>query len=371
MKVVFRTDASLKIGTGHVMRCLTLADSLRKIGTECIFICRPHIGNLLNLIATRGHQAIALPVLQESASPNYDGMAHADWLGIESCADAADTIQVLNTSLVGIPLDWLVIDHYALDHNWEGTLRPYTQCIMVIDDLANRKHDCDMLLNQNLGRSTKDYEGLVNTDTTTMLIGPQYALLRPEFAAFRTHSLARRAQGPQFKHLLVAMGGVDMNNVTGQLLKILKKCTLPPDLHITVVMGTHSPWLVNIQVQARSMSRPTKVLIGISNIAEIMSESDLALGAAGGMAWERCCLGLSSFVVVVAENQQFGATALQKTGATIALKSCTELSEVLSQLQSVQSMNTRLTQLSNAAAALTDGTGCARVTAKMIDKNHA
>lgn len=371
MRVVFRTDASLKIGTGHVMRCLTLADYLSKNGAECIFISRPHLGNMLNYIAYRGHQAIALPVLADE-SPRYDDdTAHAEWLGVEANVDAADTIEVLSNNLLDAPLDWLVIDHYALNHTWEATLRPYTRFIMVVDDLANRKHDCDMLLNQNLGRRIKEYDGLVNTDTTAMLIGPQYALLRPEFALHRSLSLERRAENPQFKHLLIALGGIDIDNVTEQILNTLNICTLPPDLLITVVLGKQSPWLKSIESQAACMTRPTKVLTGISNMAEIMSKSDLAIGAAGGMAWERCCLGLASFTLVLADNQQFGAAALHNVGASIAITSWTDLLDVFEKLYSSQTLDTRLIQLSNAAAALTDGTGCARVASKMMLNYHA
>lgn len=369
MRIVFRTDASLKIGTGHVMRCLALADALRERDAQCSFICRSHAGHLLDLIKQRGHQAWALSALQDGASFNYRDTAHADWLGTDWASDADETRQLL-TGMYAEPLDWLVVDHYALDQRWECALRPNARRIMVIDDLADRSHDCDLLLDQNLGRTAQDYVGLLSPNTTT-LIGPQYALLRPEFAELRTQSLTRRAQDPQLKHLLVTMGGVDKDNVTGQVLDALKACLLPPDLRITVVMGPHAPWLAQVQTESTQMPWPTEVLVGVSNMAQIMSDSDLAIGAAGGTAWERCSLGLPSLVLALATNQLGGASALQDAGAAVVLKSYTHIAEFLRASQTAQFSNEILMRLSRAAATVTDGQGCARAVNRLVESLYA
>ena len=363
MAIAFRADASLQIGTGHVMRCLALADALRERDVQCSFICRQHTGHLLDLITQRGHQAWALPALEEGASSNHVGTSHADWLGTDWASDAEETQQVL-TGIDTEPLDWLVVDHYSLDQRWERALRPKARRIMVIDDLADRSHDCDLLLDQNLGRTAQDYAGLLSPNTTT-LIGPQYALLRPEFAELRPQSLERRAQDPQLKHLLVTMGGVDKVNVTGQVLDALQSCALPPDLRITVVMGAHAPWLAQVQQQAGKMSRLTQVLTGVSNMAQIMADTDLAIGAAGGTAWERCALGVPTLVMVLAENQRTGATALQEKNAAVILGQLGDIGKWLASLADLQDRRAALQQLSNAAADLTDGQGAIRVVQKM------
>lgn len=363
MHIVFRTDASLKIGTGHVMRCLVLADALRERAAKCSFICRSHAGHLLDLIKQRGHQVWALTALQEGPSPNHGGTAHADWLGTDWASDADETRKVL-TDIDAEPLDWLVVDHYALDQRWERALRSIARRIMVIDDLADRSHDCDLLLDQNLGRTAQDYAGLLSLNTTT-LIGPKYALLRPEFAELRPQSLARRAQDPKLKNLLITMGGVDKDNVTGQVLDVLQISTLPLDLCITVVMGSHAPWLEQVQQQALRMPRLTKVLTGVSNMAQIMVDTDLAIGAAGGTAWERCALGVASLVIVLAENQRAGAEALQKKHASIVLERAGDIGNWLMSLTDLNDNQAALKQLSNAAAGLTDGQGAIRVVQEM------
>lgn len=363
MQIVFRTDASLQIGTGHVMRCLTLADALCERGAQCTFICREHAGHLLALIEQRGHRALSLPARADDyeAPP---GVTHAGWLGTDWATDAEQTRKLLESQSV----DWLVVDHYALDHRWEHALRLCTKRLMVIDDLADRQHDCDMLLDQNLGRSAQDYASLLKPDTTK-LIGPQYALLRPEFAALRAHSLARRTK-PQLKHLLITMGGVDKDNATGQVLEALKECALPQDLRITVVMGPHAPWLAQVQEKAAEMLWPTQVLVGVSNMAQLMADSDLAIGAAGSTSWERCCLGLPSLVLAVAENQQAGLKALQNAGAAIALTACNKIPDVIRDGLSVELTDSPILKMSQAAATVTDGSGCAQII-NMALNNHA
>lgn len=365
MRIFFRADAALQIGTGHVMRCLTLADALRDREAQCCFICREHPGNLIDLIHQRGYDVHALPY-DENWEAQDERSAQAAWLG----ADWQMDIEQTKVGADDTEIDWLIVDHYALDRRWESSMRSHCRRLMVIDDLADRPHDCDLLLDQNLGRSEPDYAGLLIPDTTT-LVGPQYALLRPEFAVLRPQSLARRATNPQLKNLLITMGGVDTDNATGQVLDTLKVCTLPHDLRITVVLGPHAPWLADVEALAAKMPRPTQVLVGVSNMAELLAESDLAIGAAGGTALERCCLGLPSFVLVLAENQLAGAIALQNEGAVISLETCGELAEYFGPSYSVQFAQKALKQLSNTASTVTDGKGCARVVDHMMERTHA
>ena len=349
MHIAFRTDASLHIGTGHVMRCLTVADTLRERGAQSTFICRPHAGHLLDLIQQRGHTAKALAPADDAFSDPADP-SHAKWLGTDWACDAAQTQQALGDQVV----DWLVADHYALDRRWEQDMRPCSRRIMAIDDLADRPHDCDLLLDQNLGRQPKDYVGLLNRHTLT-LIGPEYALLRPEFAQWREHSLQRRTQ-PQLKNLLITMGGVDQANATGQVLDALTRCELPVDLCITVVMGPTAPWLAQVQAQAAAMPCPTQVLAGVSNMAQLMAESDLCIGAAGSTSWERCSLGLPALQLVLAANQKEINVALELAEAVLTVR----LEELKAELPSVFAQLTRpavLRGLSKNAAIVCDGLG--------------
>lgn len=364
MHIAFRADASLEIGTGHVMRCLTLADALREHGARCYFVCRPHQGHLLGLIAQRGHQAVALPELQEGAQPNLNGTAHAYWLGTDWTTDAQDTQQALSAHTNGQPIDWLVVDHYALDARWEETLRSQAKRIMVIDDLADRSHACDLLLDQTFGRLVADYQSLVS-DGCRLLCGSTYALLRPEFAALREYSLKRREK-PVLKELLINMGGIDKDNVTGAVLRALQCCLLPEDCRLTVVMGQTAPWLKNVQDLAFSMQRPTRVLVGVDNMAQLMADSDLAIGAAGATSWERCCLGLPSIMLVVADNQVEVAKGLEEAGAALLCLSEQGLSKQLAVLLAKLCADSeQIALLSEAAAKVANGTGAGAVLARM------
>jgi UDP-2,4-diacetamido-2,4,6-trideoxy-beta-L-altropyranose hydrolase len=198
-----------------------------------------------------------------------------------------DAIQT-KEAIGDIGADWLIVDHYALDFRWEAHLRSCCRHIMAIDDLADRKQDCDLLLDQNLGRVPAEYDGLVPS-VSKILTGPKYSLLRPEFAALRSQSLARR-DVPQLRNLLITMGGVDKDNTTGKVLNALKRCALLETCHITVVMGPHAPWLSQVRTQAAQMPWHTDVLVNAEDMARLMSDSDLAIGAAGTTSWERCCL---------------------------------------------------------------------------------
>lgn len=358
--IAFRVDASIEIGTGHVMRCLTLVDEFRNQGARCHFICRPHEGHLIDAIVRKGHKVTTLPALPPDHKPTDDPQAppHARWLGTDWQTDARDTIAALN----GTP-DWLIIDHYALDARWHQLLRPHCRHLMVIDDLADRALDCDLLLDQNLGRAAADYRALVPAEAQ-MLIGPEHALLRPEFAALRTQSLNRRSP-PALRRLLITLGGIDRMNVTGRILDALDRSALPADVQITVVMGTQAPFLDDVCAQAQRMKHETQVIVNAGNMAELMANSDLAIGAVGSTCWERCCMGLPTLQVVLADNQREVAAILAETGAAIDLGPAETIAARLPQV--IEALSSRqLLALSDRAAQICDGGGCTRVHDRMM-----
>lgn len=359
MKVVFRVDASAQMGIGHFMRCLTLAESLRERGAQIRFFCREHTGNLISLLGQNGILVSALPappITNTALGENY-----AAWLGVTQAEDAEQSIEALN----GEKPDWLVVDHYGLDIEWEQRLRPHASKLMVIDDLANRHHDCDALLDQNLGRQAQDYAGLVPA-ACQILVGPHYALLRPEFAALRDYSLQQRIQ-PKLKHLLVSMGGVDQPDATSQVLRALECCTLPPDCHITVVLGTNAPWLNRVQEIATSLPWATSVMVDVTQMAQLMADSDLAIGAAGSTSWERCCLGLPTILLVTANNQKMAARHLQQTGAVILLDHDWSPAQLQSILHRVVSVPLEMQSMVIAAAEIIDGKGTLSVSNYLLE----
>jgi UDP-2,4-diacetamido-2,4,6-trideoxy-beta-L-altropyranose hydrolase len=358
MKVVIRADASLQIGTGHVMRCLTLAEALKEKGSKVEFICREHEGNLIDLIQGKGFKVNTLSMtendIEMSNSSTLDAenvLDHAHWLGATLQEDA-DVCKVI---LKKISPDWLVVDHYAIDETWQMELQGTYQKLMVIDDLAERRHQCDLLLDQTFGLQPQDYQKLV-PENCQMLLGSQYALLRPEFAQWREYSLKRR-ENPEFKKLLITMGGVDQNNVTGKVLDELRSCDLPLDLEITVVMGGTSPHLEVVQQQAKTLPYKIEVKSNVSNMAEIMANADFAIGAAGATTWERCCLGLPSIQILLAYNQKTIAEKIKMAGAALSL----DVEHLVQMCEQLNNLNNRIREFSMNSAKIANGMGVIEV----------
>lgn len=328
-RVLFRVDSSLEIGTGHLMRCLTLAGALKEKNVECLFICREHKGHSIHAIVDAGYSLFALSSRDflASVAPTKSVSAHihhANWLGVSQVQDADACIAVVGDE----HFDWIVVDHYALDFRWEQKLRSYCDRLLVIDDLADRSHDCDLLLDQTYGREIADYQKLAPAKCR-FLCGTKYALLRPEFSKLREYSINRRKL-TQARSLLITMGGVDKDNITSRILHTLIEFDFPKNFQVTVVMGKSSPWTDEVRRLAKKMPCTTSVLVDIKDMAKLMAESDLAIGAAGSTAWERCCLGLPTIMLVLALNQRFIADGLERVGAAIVLKNTEDIESELS-----------------------------------------
>lgn len=357
MKIVFRADASLQIGSGHVMRCLTLANALHKRGDECHFICREHPGNLIAQIESAGHDVhrlAARSAVHELADVQDKGaLAHAAWLGATQVEDA----MYCATVLIELKPDWLVVDHYALDVHWEQPLRHLCGNVLAIDDLADRVHDCDLLLDQTFARNAEDYLPWV-TPTCRVLVGSRYALLRPEFSALRASSLKRREAIAPVRKILISMGGVDQMNITGDALAVLAELRLPHELQVKVVMGGKAPWLEAVRLQVAQLNFNVQVLVDQSDMASLMAEADLAIGAAGSTAWERCCLGLPSILIVLADNQRSVAAGLESYGAAWVVKDARQTRQILPPMLEQFFLTPELCHaMTVAAAQVTDGAG--------------
>lgn len=355
MKVAFRVDASFEIGTGHFMRCLTLADHLSTIGFTVLFLCRHLPTHLRHALITRRFPLIDLSV-SSGPPPGPDEtspLAHASWLGASQSTDAEACKLVLHEENV----DWLVVDHYALDKCWENALRSVVRRLMAIDDLADRDHDCDVLLDQNFYPDIgKRYAGRVS-DSCVMLLGPRFSLLRDEFRTWRTRANVRSAG---VCRLLVFLGGVDATNFTGRILVAIHKLAFQRVL-VDVVVGAQHPCLIEIRTLCAEQGFVLHVQS--SNMAELMANADLAIGATGATSWERCCLGLPSVTVSLAENQIDIASGLEMTGASVYLghgasvdfdRVCERLSALIERPDEIKAMSER-------AFALVDGDGVIRV----------
>ena len=311
MKIVFRTDASIQIGSGHVMRCLTLADALRERRAEVHFICRDLPGHLGGVLADQGYpvQWLPAPAAEGAALPAHT--AHSAWLGAPWELDAEQTQAVL--AALG-NVDWLVVDHYALDRAWESRLRPLVQRIMVIDDLADRPHDCNLLLDQNLYEGMEQrYAGLVPADCR-QLLGPRYALLRPEFRAARAQL---RQRDGVVRRMLVFFGGADPTNETAKALRAIQRLERP-DIAVDVVVGSANPHRAEIEALCAELPNAS-FHCQVANMAELMAKADLAIGASGVSTWERASLAVPGLLIAVAENQRRVAEDLAVAGGCLYL----------------------------------------------------
>jgi len=363
LRLAFRVDASIVIGTGHVVRCLSLARALQAQGAEVAFVMRNLPGNMISQVAAEGFKVLDLPTPEAVFDPAA-ATDHVVWAGVPAARDAVETA----AALAGTVWDWLIVDHYAFGREWEVAARPPTARLMVIDDLADRAHECDLLLDQNLGRLGRDYDALV-PDGAERVIGSRFALLRPDFAALRDSAFVeRKARGGTLRRILIAMGGVDLPDTTGLLLGTLALMPLARGTSITVVMGGGAPALPRIHALVASMPVPCEVLVDIPDMAARMAEADLAIGGAGGTALERCCLGLPSAVVVLAGNQRRAAEQLADHGVAICLGEIGTDDIAVSLRRHWLALSAPDTLLSMTAAceAVTDGRGTERLVAALL-----
>ena len=295
MKVVIRVDASLQIGTGHVMRCMTLALELKKQGASVEFICRKHIGNLIEYIQSQGF--ITHSLASNNLTQNKPlSSAHKDWLGSSQKEDA----ELCRIILEQAHADWLIVDHYALDLQWEKELKKTTKSILVIDDLADREHECEILLDQNL-YINKDSRYLQKVPTTCkLLLGPSFALLRDEFVLEK--QLFGRIRSGIIKRILVFFGGVDAENHTSSVLKTLISIKNgKANFEIDVVIGLKHPFKESVEIFCKD--NELKLHIQTTEMAKLINSADLAIGAGGITTYERLYLRLPSLLHPTSFNQ--------------------------------------------------------------------
>jgi UDP-2,4-diacetamido-2,4,6-trideoxy-beta-L-altropyranose hydrolase len=310
LNICFRVDASVNIGSGHVMRCVTLAEQLRKYGAEIFFICREHSGNLIEWIRTEKKFAVYL-LPKTDGTKNYSHSHDIlSWLGASYNIDAAETRNIIES--IDLKVDWLIVDHYSIDIYWEQLLRDSVEEIMVIDDLANRYHDCDLLLDVNLHRNMEQRYQSYIPDHCITLLGPKFALLRDEF-----YDIVHKTRDGNIKRILIFYGGSDPTNETDKMLQALQP-VLPKEVKLDVVIGRINQHKDQIQSKVRRLPNAS-YYCQVDHMASLMNEADLVIGAGGGTQWERCFLGLPSIVTVVAENQYEITQAVEGTGAILNL----------------------------------------------------
>ncbi|MCM3024004.1 UDP-2,4-diacetamido-2,4,6-trideoxy-beta-L-altropyranose hydrolase [Heyndrickxia ginsengihumi] len=342
MNIVIRTDSSVEIGTGHVMRCLTLAKQLMQFGANVSFICRDFPGNNSSYIKEQGFSVYKL----RSRCTEH----HWQWVKEYWETDVEETLAILNGFNQKPHL--LIVDHYGLDSRWEDKLRAHVKNIMVIDDLADRPHNCDVLLDQNYYLNMRDrYRALV-PDACFQLLGPNYVLLRDEFLSIDTENIQRDGK---IHNVLVFFGGTDPTAETMKTLQALHELHFP-SLAIHVVVGATNPNKKQIKDVCAKMPQ-TFYYCQIDHMADLMMKTDLAIGAGGTTTWERCYLQLPSLTAIIADNQVEVTKAVAAKGATISLGRTNEFDKVTIKKEMISLIKNkeRLREMSENCKGIVDG----------------
>jgi UDP-2,4-diacetamido-2,4,6-trideoxy-beta-L-altropyranose hydrolase len=338
MRIAIRVDASAAIGSGHVLRCLSLADELRERGDGVLFASRDMPAHLAQWVADHGHRLAALP---SGAAPEP--------------RDAADTLEVAGAC------DWVVVDHYGLGSGWERIVRGSGARLLAIDDLE-RPHEADLLLDQNLyAEPERRYADRVPAHCSR-LVGPRYALLRREFAQ------ARRGMQPRdgrVLRLLVFLGGMDAGNATEPVLRAVA-AACPPDVGVDVVLGAGHPALERIRTLAAGLP-DARCHVQTAAMVDLLAQADLAVGAGGTATWERCALGVPALALCIADNQRELLFNASRAGVVYApdIAGIIDPQALVPHLRALLDNSGLRHHLSRRGLDLVDGDGARRVAAAM------
>ncbi|MFC1237533.1 UDP-2,4-diacetamido-2,4,6-trideoxy-beta-L-altropyranose hydrolase [Vibrio sp. F74] len=367
-----RVDASLKMGTGHVYRTLTLANQLKLKGHEVVFFCRKMPGNLIEMLKTQ-HQVVTLSIKEDVDLSNEKHCLHAAWLEVsykDEIDQITEAIQAYLSTSSSTKFDWIIADNYAIEHQWHTAVRPYTRHIMQIDDLADRMHECDLLLDQNfyINGSTR-YERRV-PQASMLLTGPSFALLRPEFKSVRDE-LQDYSSRYDSRNVVLFFGGIDIGNETEKALSGLLDVPDNHD-HFDVIVGMNNPNIESLQTLINNNLERVDLHIQVSNMMDYFSKSYLYVGAVGATTWERCVLALPGIVCSVADNQ----TQLAKDLNAVNGHNFLGLSETLSSkdykkaYESFKSNYVALYTQSEICAEMIDGIGCQKVCKELVEMSE-
>jgi UDP-2,4-diacetamido-2,4,6-trideoxy-beta-L-altropyranose hydrolase len=349
MKIAFRADASLEMGTGHLMRCLTLADALKRLNAKSRFVSRNLPFHLRSMLEAAGHEHVELV----GEAHRVDDLPYSRWLGTSQAADAEET----NRALSDFSWDWLVVDSYAIDARWERQFQGSNKRLLAIDDLADRRHECDALLDQTLyANASARYAGKVPV-ACALLLGPRYALVRDEFRHLRERVKPRSGR---IERILIFFGGVDVDDYTSRAIEAIVAAGLTA-LHVDVAIGAQHPRRSEIETVCARHGFVCHAQT--SRMAELVASADLGIGAIGSASWERCCLGLPAICVATAKNQVLIAEGLEGQGAIVLVRNAGRdtTKELADALCALIRDPARIATMSKAAAAVVDGMGVDRV----------
>ncbi len=326
MLIGIRVDASLKMGTGHTYRMLTLAHKLKSKGHKVFFVSRKLKGNLIDFVRN-SFELLELPEPKTNECNNTH-CSHAKWLEVDYSKEINQSYNAIKAHLEQSgqqKLDWLVIDHYALEKEYQLAMQSLAVRCLQVDDLADRAHHVDILLDQNYyQQGSTRYDGLLPQETLR-LCGPSFALLRDDF------SLCRKQLEPYeerfAKHQVVLFfGGIDLANETSKALKGL--LSVESQDHFHVIIGINNPHKDQVTTLCNKYSDRVSLHVQVNNMTDFFASSYLYVGAVGATTWERCVMALPGLVCSVAENQTQLALEIDEANAHIYLGLNSKLHEI-------------------------------------------
>ncbi|MEQ8482554.1 MAG: UDP-2,4-diacetamido-2,4,6-trideoxy-beta-L-altropyranose hydrolase [Hoeflea sp.] len=355
--LVFRVDGGPLIGSGHVVRCLTLAQKLRQSGYKCQFVTRPDSGSLIDRIRASGFE---VTVLAERVQLPEAGR-HDTWLG-DWKADA----EAFGRAIAALPKDklFVIADHYGIDHRWESCVREMSSGLFVIDDLADRRHVCDVLIDQNLGRAAGDYAALI-PDGCELLCGPSFALLRDGFSTVRDRSIETKRAKTMPVRYLVSMGGADRDNFSAVALAAIEQVAAKGANveHVDILLGGIAGQVEELRARINASPLQATLHIDSDQVPQLMAAADLAIGAAGTTLLERLVVGLPAIVLANASNQVRLLGLVEEYGLGLYAGWVNEVSsqDLARTITSVASDPGKWQDMVVNSSRLCDGEGCEKV----------
>lgn len=357
MRVAIRVDLSVTIGLGHAQRCRSLAFALRAGGASVLFVSRPIDLDSAKLLDCANDELRLLNSASSSAELFQEAPRHAAWAGVHWEQDAAETVERVRDWRP----DWLIVDHYSFDVRWHEAVRKGLGCrILVIDDLADRQLDADILVDHNWSENHRSKYGAYAAHVESMLVGPRYALLGPDYVSANPYSY--RAE---VRSIGIFMGGTDAGSLSEMALDA---CRDVAGFTGSIEIATTSFNSNLLRLRARCAASPaTELVIDQASLAGFFSRHDLQIGAGGGATWERCCMGAPTVAVIAAENQVPVLRPLHGLGVLIAIENlgASILADTVSRL--IDDSEVRRT-LAAAARGLIDGMGATRVANEILKR---
>lgn len=332
--ILFRTDAGSTIGTGHVMRCLALAQAAKDAGYETVFVSTELPKTLRQRIEREG------AAVRKLQSKPY---------GPDDAKETAAIASTLDTKHV-------VVDGYDFDAEYQRALKAAGCIVLFLDDHGHASsYDAQFALNQNIYATEKMYTK--RAKDTKLLLGTRYCLLRREFIEWR----AKEKNVAKAVRLLVTLGGADAKNATGKVLESLK--TMQTPVETTVVVGGSNPHRASLEWLAQSLPFPVRVVVDTTEMPQLMAEADLAICAGGSTCYELAFMHVPMMTIVLAENQQAVAGALEKQGCSINLGPLEKLKgeRLTHAVSDVIADEAKRRAMSHACGTIVDGEGADRV----------